>query len=671
MGAHVRIVSFGGMAPRKDARTLMASEAQVATNLIVTSETIKPYRGLRAINAPLVPNAISLFRMNGASGERWLSWATDVDVARGPVPGDTSQRIYFTGDGEPRMSNYALAASGSGPYPGSFFVLGVFRPATAPSVSVSGGSGLDVTRVYRRTFVTPFGEESAPSPVHAGVTGKANGTWALTGLGVPPGNTFTVTGASWSAGTATLTVSSTYGLRKGEQVTVAGVSPTGYNGKVTLTAVTSGSISYAVASNPGAYSSGGTITRVAAHNLAGGTQRIYRTVVSSGITKFRFVVEIPIATTAYDDTLLDAATGEELRSELWEMPPTDMRGIVQLPNGVMAGFAGNELILSEANQPHAYNPANRKIAVTDIVGIGFVGNTLVVGTKGNPYRAMGTFPDAVEWIRDPAQYPCLSKRSLVSMPYGVIYASDVGLIFCDGSAFAVSSQPFYTEREWKLLMPQTMIAAVHANRYYCRYSTGGSTGAMIIMDRTEPAALLAATLNPDELYSDPETGSLYVLDEGIVQEWDAEQSERLLFDWWSKEFVIPTPANMGWVKVDADFGQDDAAEAAAEAAFNAVVAANLAKIAALKAGGALNAAPLNSVAINGSLLQALPPKAFDILNFTLYAGGKVRAVRVIDDVEPKRLPTGYKADTFSLRISGNVPVRSIVVGETIDDLKAV
>ena len=69
----------------------------------------------------------------------------------------------------------------------------------------------------------------------------------------------TVTGASWSSGVATLTFSTSFPFQPGSTVVVSGVSPSGYNGTYVLTAGGSASISYAKASNPGAYVSGGTI----------------------------------------------------------------------------------------------------------------------------------------------------------------------------------------------------------------------------------------------------------------------------------------------------------------------------------------------------------------------------------------------------------------------------
>jgi len=68
---------------------------------------------------------------------------------------------------------------------------------------------------------------------------------------------FTVTGASWSSGTVTLTVSNT--LTKGEQIIVSGINPSGYNGRFTTQTANSTKITYPIASNPATYVSGGTV----------------------------------------------------------------------------------------------------------------------------------------------------------------------------------------------------------------------------------------------------------------------------------------------------------------------------------------------------------------------------------------------------------------------------
>jgi len=68
---------------------------------------------------------------------------------------------------------------------------------------------------------------------------------------------YTPTGASWGGGTATLTIGA-HSSSVGDVVTVTGMDPIGYDGQdLTITAIGSTTISYAVASDPGAFVAGG------------------------------------------------------------------------------------------------------------------------------------------------------------------------------------------------------------------------------------------------------------------------------------------------------------------------------------------------------------------------------------------------------------------------------
>lgn len=82
--------------------------------------------------------------------------------------------------------------------------------------------------------------------------------------GIPSGcleSSKTITGATWSGGTATYT-STAHGYAVGDLVKVAGVTPSGYNVTAGLvTAQDANTFGLAVASDPGAYSSGGTAQR--------------------------------------------------------------------------------------------------------------------------------------------------------------------------------------------------------------------------------------------------------------------------------------------------------------------------------------------------------------------------------------------------------------------------
>jgi hypothetical protein len=123
----------------------------------------------------------------------WLSWTTPVHVVRGYNTGDTTERTYFTGSGDPKWidNTFALATA---PYPTTTRHLGVPAPTAAPTVSVlsAGTSANSETLYYCYTFVTNKDEESAPSPVSTAITVKTDGTQTIASIQAAPVGSFTI-----------------------------------------------------------------------------------------------------------------------------------------------------------------------------------------------------------------------------------------------------------------------------------------------------------------------------------------------------------------------------------------------------------------------------------------------------------------------------------------------
>jgi hypothetical protein len=125
----------------------------------------------------------TIYRLFNGSRSVWLSWDSQVDVAESPVYVANNSRIaYVSPDFEPRQTDITMAF-GAFPYPSNCYTLGVTPPVSAPILlSVSGGSGTVETRSYVYTFVSQWGEESAPSPAMSiniavgAFTGSISGT---------------------------------------------------------------------------------------------------------------------------------------------------------------------------------------------------------------------------------------------------------------------------------------------------------------------------------------------------------------------------------------------------------------------------------------------------------------------------------------------------------------
>jgi len=133
-GVALKIQRFFGEAPKISPELLPDTVAQFAYNLDLSSGDLLPYRRSEQITTlDKVGTVNTIFPMvDPVSGDnKWLHWITDVDVASAQLEGDTSQRIYYTGDGVPKATNYAMATSGT-QFPSTSYILGLPLPTAVP-----------------------------------------------------------------------------------------------------------------------------------------------------------------------------------------------------------------------------------------------------------------------------------------------------------------------------------------------------------------------------------------------------------------------------------------------------------------------------------------------------------------------------------------------------------
>jgi len=201
------------------------------------------------------------------------------------------------------------------------------------------------------------------------------------------------------------------------------------------------------------------------------TKRIYRAVSGATGTSYQFVAEIPLAQADYVDSIPDTELGEVLQSELWALPPDDLHGLVALPNGVLAGFSKNQLCLSAQNYPHAWPVEYRLNVDTDIVAIGVIDTTVVIGTQNFIYLAIGTDPAAYSMTKLEVPQACVAKRSLAYLTgIGVVFASPDGLIAVAGNGNVRNlTSGIFTRKQWQALKPETITAVAHDDVYHFFY----------------------------------------------------------------------------------------------------------------------------------------------------------------------------------------------------------
>ena len=515
--AYFKVEQFNGIAPVIAPRLLADGVGQIAENVTLNSGRLTPLRTTSQVTSGFSSGVsalsndtrTSIWRYTPESTDYWLQWNEDVDAVDGPLPKDTHDRIYFTGQDYPRVGSEASMISGA-TYPAVSYRLGVKAPSLPGNISLARAANNLATETpntvcYVFTYVTGFGEEGPPS-----------------------------------AATDTIDVTDTQ-----------------TDGSTNQT-VTIANLPAAIS-----YSSGGVFTT--GHKL-----RIYRSNTGSNTTAFQFVGESTNFGGSFVDSLDGDELGEVIPSTYWIGPPDDdsttypegpMKGLTAMPNGMFAGFAGRRLCFSEPYLPHAW-PVSYRITTEDrIVGIAMAGNALLVTTEGNPYVVFGADPSSMQAVRLEAAYACTNKRSIVDMGDYAMYASPDGLVAVAANEVELVTESLIDPYDWvNNYAPTTIQGFLHEGTYVGFYSTGTSDRAGFMFDPRRgknafTTLTVSSTEDPRGGYYDPQDGQLYLIDTTStnrkIQKFQGNTTLSTM-KWKSKKFVAPRPVGMSWVSVTAE-----------------------------------------------------------------------------------------------------------------------
>lgn len=191
------IRAFRGIAPRSEPRLLQDNQAQSAVNCKLWHGSLRPLsENLEVPGAITKTGTIQTIHRFGhdvaSDSAYWFHWQSDVDVCRGQIFGDVSERTYYTDGVLPKVTDTSIALSGGDEYPTNSYTLGVPAPTACTAVVSGTGTGLEETRAYTYTFVTGWGEEGRPAPSSTLVNVKPGQTVSLSGLAVAPAGNYQI-----------------------------------------------------------------------------------------------------------------------------------------------------------------------------------------------------------------------------------------------------------------------------------------------------------------------------------------------------------------------------------------------------------------------------------------------------------------------------------------------
>ena len=396
--------------------------------------------------------------------------------------------------------------------------------------------------------------------------------------------------------------------------------------------------------------------------------RIYRTIMSSqGIATYFQVaeVDIPAGSTkaSYQDTLKDTvvSANNQLQSASWFPPPPDLEGWVSMPNGILCAWRGKEIWFSEQYRPHAWNPNNTLYTQWKIIGLGVIGQTVVVCTEGYPSMVTGINPATMVAASISAFEPCMSRGSIVSTPEGVYYASPNGLILAAQGMFTNVTKQIFSKDKWQTLNLKTL-RAVRVGGAYMAFGSvsygafnratfddtafkmtlevGSSDG--VFFDPQNPA--VTSLLRTDQpvagVMTDPWSGASLIFQNGKIKWLDLASTtkERFPYVWRSKVFQSAKPENFEAIKVTftKPSGETVVPTTPRDTALNQIY--DVSKYGVLR----------------------VYADSRHIASYELWASG-----------EQLRLPSGFYASFWQFEIEGVVDINSVQIATSAKELRSV
>jgi hypothetical protein len=575
--AYIKLKTFGGLAPRTSPRLLRDELATVATDVNLESGRLVPINDNSDTLTLSNSSRQSIYKYTD-SPERWLQFDEDVNVVRGPIPGDNNDTIYWSGQSYPKMGRSSDVIGGS-VYPNAAYRLGIPAPTTAPTVAVGGGTTLNITITTTNesstitvTTASDHGASVNDYVTIANVTGTVGGIAAADINGtfrirtVPSSTTITVilsAAATSDATSSSITNGASFGENSEAELDyetsyvytfVSAYGEEGPPSPASTVITTDDNMSVNLSNLE-------TSTSITNTNLT--KKRIYRSNTGSNTTEFQFVAELVLSATSYTDTSKNNELAEVIPSNNWIAPPDDdtalypdgpLKGLVSMPGGILVGFTGKRVCFSEPFQPHAW-PTDYRIAIDEpIVSIAVTANGVIVGTQSTPYLITGSDPSSMVAIKIESGEACLNKRSMVDMGEYIMYAGPDGLTAVQGATATVITQNLITPEQWQAsYYPSTITGFKWQGRYVGFYSTGSGYGGFIFDPREQANAFV--DLDASALirggFTDPDDNELYIIIGNKIKKFQGS-STALTYNWKSKEYALSKPTSFGFAKVDAE-----------------------------------------------------------------------------------------------------------------------
>jgi hypothetical protein len=246
-----------------------------------------------------------------------------------------------------------------------------------------------------------------------------------------------------------------------------------------------------------------------------------------------------------------ALGADALATTGWETPPTNLKHLTVLWNGMMAGISGRGLRFCEAYKPYAW-PIAYEIVPPDVTPVALVtyASNLVVLTTGQPRVVTGSVPDAMN--DDPTDFDasCVSETSGVGFGHGAAWSSPDGLAYIGTRGATIATAGLLRPEQWRALAPETIVGSQYEGMYVGFYLKDGAWKGFVV-DPVNPQGIYFLSKGYQAAYFDKLRNALFVLDGAIIKKWNAGPA-LMSATFRSKIITQPKPEIAGCVRVIAD-----------------------------------------------------------------------------------------------------------------------
>lgn len=539
------------------------------------------------------------------SGEEWMRWGSLVHAVRTPIADDFYHRLYYTGDGVPKMRLTLNGSSVTRP-------LRIPAPESPPTVTgeavdwpedpdaegrrpahtwmhpVKGGAAVTLggkeKRLWIRSYVQEWynydvvqletttvfmqGRASKLADAETDVCVQLGGNAPAV---LSPDNGMSVTWGEW---TATAEKSHSFSVEL-EQVDSRTIKVT-ISGNILVKYTQAGELEeeleeddepitvsycYSLVTDIGEE---GPLSPASPTVTVKGTYSVELTdfeiptateIAARGLVKirvyraadgeFRWHGDTALTTTTY----VDATPAEddllgEIAPTYLHNPPDDLQGLIACGNGWFAGFRGKEVCCCEPYVPYAWPEAYRFVVQDDVVGLAYSGNDLLVMTTGRPKLLVGAHPSELTEASLEGDQACISAAGIAQVGRVIVYPGPDGLVGYYAGVARVLTRKLLRQEDWEAMAPSSMVGAAHDGRYIATLGAG-----LLIFDLDSDAGLMVTSdVEANALLSDVETDSLYLADGDAILVWQGS-ADALTADWQGRDWLFARPVSFSVLRV--------------------------------------------------------------------------------------------------------------------------